>query len=402
MTDTKTAQVTDADSALAAAQQLLNDVTSGRWVTGRLKAGGPITPPMEEAAKPIHQLEAAGFGWFVPKVQPLQAAVDRMAVDARWAQTYIDTWQRTSDKINEIGKLLDQYSSSDTTKWQGLAALRYRDRAAEIATALEALDTVDKAKAEAAEELAQVASDAYRQSGQLLTSLVQQLISSLSLAQATSGGMTAQAMADATNLVSSCAARIADVERELIGSVNNLIEGTYTSGQINPVVTDSQAVGALGIWGQIYKAIAAAFGGKTDDELPEPIVPMTAGAAGITAAAKKKWPNRKDYKSATGYGRDWHQAMAELERAHEGKYLINGWRVDKIERTLGGKKRVDFMMVNDTTKEIQVVDYYTGKVEPRSHIDKSWSYQNEPYIQDLKAKGYTYRAPATGYTDVLH
>ena len=379
MSDIKTAQAADADSALAAAQKLLQDVTSGKWVTGRLKAGGPITPPMDEASKPIHQLDVAGLGWFTPRVQPLQDAVDRMAVNAQWAKSYVDTWQRVSDKIDGIEQLLAQYSSTGTQEWQGLAASLYRDRATEIRTALEALATIDEAKTEAAEQLAQVASDAYRQANQLLAGPVQQLISSLRQSQATqSGGVSVQDMANATKLAADCGRQIANLQHDLDTSVNNLIEGSYTSGQLNPVVTDEQAVGALGIWGQIYKAIAQAFGAKTDDELPQPVIPMSAGAAGITAAARKKWPNRKNYKSATGYGRDWHQAMAELERAHEGKQLVNGWRVEKVERTLGGKKRVDFLMVRDNPKEIQVVDYYTGKVEPRSHMDKSWSYQNEP------------------------
>jgi hypothetical protein len=97
------------------------------------------------------------------------------------------------------------------------------------------------------------------------------------------------------------------------------------------------------------------------------------------------------------YGTAFHNAIKDLERASEGKYLLNGWKVTKVERTMGGTKRVDFMMVHEQRKEIQVVDYYTGQVEPRSHIDKSWSYKNEPEIQALIQQGYKFREPITGF-----
>jgi hypothetical protein len=114
------------------------------------------------------------------------------------------------------------------------------------------------------------------------------------------------------------------------------------------------------------------------------------------------WPKRENYKPAQ-YGTAFHNAMKELERPFEGQALKDGWRVAKIERTVGGTKRVDTMYINDTTKKIFVGDYVTGPTESVAHSTKSWQYMNEPEILALRRQGYEYQqAPAMAHPSHLH
>jgi hypothetical protein len=113
------------------------------------------------------------------------------------------------------------------------------------------------------------------------------------------------------------------------------------------------------------------------------------------------WPNRANYKPAQ-YGTAFHNAMKELERPFEGQQLKYGWRVAKVERTVGGTKRVDTMYINDTTKRIFVGDYVTGPTESVAHATKSWQYMNEPEILALRRQGYEYQqAPAMAHPSHL-
>jgi hypothetical protein len=122
------------------------------------------------------------------------------------------------------------------------------------------------------------------------------------------------------------------------------------------------------------------------------------GGGGPKGSGSGKWPKRSDYKTPAEYGTAFHNAMKELERPFEGQQLKYGWRVAKIERTVGGTKRVDTMYINDTTKKIFVGDYVTGPTESVAHATKSWQYMNEPEILALRRQGYDYQqAPAMAH-----
>lgn len=85
-----------------------------------------------------------------------------------------------------------------------------------------------------------------------------------------------------------------------------------------------------------------------------------------------------------------HAMIAQAMRPDEGKLHGEGWRLVKVERTVGGTKRVDEMWVNDTKKRVFVADTFTGEVEPPEHYQKGWDYAKEPEIKALLDQGYTY------------
>jgi hypothetical protein len=104
-----------------------------------------------------------------------------------------------------------------------------------------------------------------------------------------------------------------------------------------------------------------------------------------------------------------HAMVKEAMRPFEGKTLESGWQVLAVERTVGGKKRVDELWLDDGVKtgsgmkRIFVVDTYTGKVEPPEHRQKGWDYAKEPQIKAYIDQGYMYDySPAIKHPEMLH
>lgn len=87
-------------------------------------------------------------------------------------------------------------------------------------------------------------------------------------------------------------------------------------------------------------------------------------------------------------GAQIHRDIARAERPFEGRLLANGYRVAGVERRFGGTGRPDVVYVNDRTRHILIIDYYTGPVEPNTHRSRVQDYRNLPDIQALRRQGY--------------
>jgi hypothetical protein len=394
----------EAQAYLDRANGLLRSLIDGTWVMGGLNANGGLTED-DQATKPIQQLEAAGLGWLVDKVRPLQEVHDRMRLNIAAIRNYADAWDRTGEKIKAVADQLAGCVPSDTASWCGVAGDSYRARAAEMVPALQAAATLAAAKSAASIRMGAVTSDARRQVGELLTRLVGELISYVNQATAAQGGLTTEIVSQATQMIDSYAKPIAEIEQNLAKSAENL-HGPGASGRANQVITDDQALGMMGTIGAIYKDIALWLSGKPNPDLLEISPPggRTPGARTPTVRRTqdreatepqqqqltRPWPRREDYDNPTSYGRDKHNALAEIQRPFEGTQLRNGWEVSKVERTAGGTKRVDVMYVNHEQRRVVVEDYVTGRLESIEHANKGWRYMYEPEIQVLRDQGYSF------------
>jgi len=388
----------EAEAYLARAKSLLQSLNDGSWISNGLNAGGGLTED-DQSTKPSQQLEAAGLGWLVEKVRPLQEVHDRMRLNVSAIRNYADAWQRTGEKISSVAEQLAGCVPTDTQSWCGVAGDRYRARAAEMVPALQAAATLAAAKSAASIRMGEVTSDARRQVGELLTRLVGELISYVNQAMAAQGGLTTEIVSQATQMIDSYAKPVAEIEKKLTESAENLL-GPGASGRVNQVITDDQAVGMLGTIGAIYKDLARWLNGQPNTELPEISPPgnRTPGARPPTVTRPQQqereltrpWPRREDYDNPTSYGRDKHNALAEIQRPFEGTQLRNGWEVSKVERTAGGTKRVDVMYVNHAQRRVVVEDYVTGRLESVEHANKGWRYMYEPEIQVLRDQGYQF------------
>jgi hypothetical protein len=96
------------------------------------------------------------------------------------------------------------------------------------------------------------------------------------------------------------------------------------------------------------------------------------------------------------YGQRFHEMLKSVEHKVE---LAEGWRLIAIDERVGEKGRPDYVYVNDTKKQVLVVDVYTGTKdeiqtasgpESISHNKKGWLYSTEPLIRDLVLRGYNF------------
>lgn len=275
MTTTTQAPAAAVEALLARAKSLLLSINNGEWIANGLSASGGLGPG-EETTKPIQRLDAAGLGYLTPRVQPLQDVANRLTLQTAAIQNYADAWQRTGQKIDDVARRLSEIAVNDTGSWFGLAGDNYRSRVDEMTTALEAAAMLCAAQSVAAVKMGAVAADARRQVNELLNKLVDELISYVKQAEATSGGVTAETMAEATKLINSYAQPIAALEQKVAQSVTNLL-GPGGSGRANQaVVDDDQAIAPLGMIGQIYKAVVEWLKGEVDTEVPGISPPGTA------------------------------------------------------------------------------------------------------------------------------
>jgi hypothetical protein len=97
-----------------------------------------------------------------------------------------------------------------------------------------------------------------------------------------------------------------------------------------------------------------------------------------------------------------HEMVKQAQRPFEGQ-SHGDWVLAKVERTVGGRKRVDAMWIDHKRKLILVEDTFTGLAEDPGHVAKGWEYMNEKEIADLRAKGYRYTyVPAMKHPEHVH
>lgn len=379
------------------------DAVNGRgWVAGGLSADGDMSA-LGETMRPIDQLNSAGLSQLSGYVQPLQDVLDRLAGNASVIQSFADTWQRVSSSVDQVGQQL-----SAPADWLGDSADSYRGRVTEVSGALHETATVSAAVGTLATTMGQVVAGARRNANDLLTDLVRRLISYVRQAAAAEGGVTPNVLAQATNMINAYQEPILSVEEKLRQTMDNV--SSLLGGGSAPVrlamtrIRPGQRPGTGD-----FPILEGGGGGRGYGGGPTTSGPYRPGVIdrlieifrgkgpakpielpSTKPQQQKPWPKREDYQNNRDYGRDVGNALKDKMRPFEGTQLKDGWEVYKVERTVGGTKRVDVMYVNHEKQQILVEDYFTGEVQSLEHVNKGWAYKNEPEIQDLVNKGYKY------------
>jgi uncharacterized protein YukE len=230
-------------------------VTGGGWVAPSLGAGGNVAA-LDATMRPIDALPPAGLGFLTGYVQPLQSVLDRMAGKASVIQSVADSWQQVSGQVDQIQQHLTSAAATDTARWQGAAGDQYRARAAEITSALGQIVALSKAASSATTTMGQALASGRQQAGGLLTTLVQQLISSTGPAVATQGGVTPDVLAEATNTISSYASPISTIEQQVRQTIGNVQpQLTALANAMNSASTTAPAATQARDLGQTTKTI---------------------------------------------------------------------------------------------------------------------------------------------------
>jgi hypothetical protein len=220
-----------------------------------MSSSGSSLSALDAAIRPIDALAAAGLGWLTSYVQPLQDVVDRMAGRSSVIQTFTDGWQRAAAVVEQVQQGLERAVSTGVANWQGDAGDAYRARAREVTTALRGVVALAAATGTSARGMGEAAANARQHAGDLLTDLVQRLISYVSQAKAVEGGVTSNVMAQATALVNSYQAPISEVEQELRQAFATAL-GKLT-GEVQVASIGSAGVGAavLSTWQELKKQL---------------------------------------------------------------------------------------------------------------------------------------------------
>jgi hypothetical protein len=258
---------TEADRYAEEALALLNSIKSGEWIPPGLTAGGGLAA-LDATMRPVDDLPRAGLDWLVPHVQPLQSVLDRLAGQAAVIQSFADAWQRAADKVEEIRDHLSRTSATDTAEWLGPAADAYRGRARELELALQSAAAVSAATGIVARQMGEVVADARRKVNELLTDLVQRLISYARQAIAAEGGVTPNVVSQCTNMINSYREPIAEIERKLEQAMDAIRPPTQQVPGPRPISGEDVAEVATGIasitpWGRIlrlWRALRGLFG----------------------------------------------------------------------------------------------------------------------------------------------
>jgi hypothetical protein len=130
---------------------------------------------------------------------------------------------------------------------------------------------------------------------------------------------------------------------------------------------------------------------RTGTGKPPPTTHPTTVAQAQAQVAQVAQNGRPGNLSAARIGQQVHRWITDGLRPTEGTLLHGGeWEVFSIDRTVGGKGRPDEVYINHTTKQVLVVDTYTGPVETAAHNAKGWLYAKEPQIANLLNQKYTY------------
>lgn len=352
------------------ASSLQESIASGSWVGTGLSALGTGLDTVAMVTNPIATLVSYGFNYLIEHIKPLQDSLNWLAGDAAQISGYAATWHNVATSVGQSGQTFTTSLTTDTAGWTGTAATNYRAAASDTVNTIQASSTAADTLGSVTALIGGLVSAARTLIRDLVSQATGQFVQ-LGLIALTGVG-TIWAARQATVAVVAWMRRIADVVRNVTGSLTKL----------QPLMQRLA---------QLWTDIKQAFTART----PKPAAPTPPAAPAPTTAAASTakttaWPKRSDYDNPTDFGRDKHNALAEILRPFEGTKLKNGWEVSKVERTVGGTKRVDVMYVNHAEKRILVEDYVTGQTESVAHASKGWNYMNEPEIQNLVNQGYKY------------
>lgn len=250
MTTDVAAATQDAETATS-----LRDTVSGNgWVADGLSANGSMAA-LDATIRPIDMLPAAGLDFLTSYVQPLQDVVDRMAGKSAAIQTFADGWQRAATAVEQVQQQLGQAVTAGTAQWQGTAGDAYRGRATEITAALQGASALATATGAAARTMGAATASARQQAGDLVTDLVQRLISYVGQAKAAQGGLTPTVMSQATQLINSYQAPVTDIEQQLRQTVSKAQQQVDGTVQVASVATPAIGSSILGTWNALQQRL---------------------------------------------------------------------------------------------------------------------------------------------------
>ncbi|CAM3998474.1 hypothetical protein KIPE111705_35415 [Kibdelosporangium persicum] len=194
---------------------------------------------LSASMRPVDALSAAGLGQLTGLVAPLQQILDRMEGNASGVHAFLDAWMTVSNRITQIQGQLGQAVAQGTADWRGTSADQYRARADGFSRSLAEFASAAKEAAAVVQLTAEVIGQSRSAANDLITDMIQRLISLVRHLMALEGGMTSMVLAQAGDLVSTFAKPVANIERQALAGVAN------AEKPINTLITTIGAITRL-------------------------------------------------------------------------------------------------------------------------------------------------------------
>lgn len=107
---------------------LAQAIDSGSWIDASVAGLGAALETVGAAIDPIGTLAAAGVGWLIEHVQPLQDALDMLAGNPTLVEAHAMTWDNIANECFAMSEAMAGLVDADVESWDGEAADAYRDK----------------------------------------------------------------------------------------------------------------------------------------------------------------------------------------------------------------------------------------------------------------------------------
>lgn len=200
-----------------------NGIQSGNWVEIGIGTAGAGLEALSIAMDPAGALLSAGVAWLMEHVEPLSQILDQLAGNADAVASHAATWRNVAQAVGEVAADFGPVVAADTAGWTGSASDAYRTRGADLTNLLFAASTASGGVGTAVEMAGMIVGVVREVVRDLIADLVGRLIAWAAEVAFTLGLATPVVVAQATSAIAKWAARIAEIVRQLIRTINNLL-----------------------------------------------------------------------------------------------------------------------------------------------------------------------------------
>ncbi|MEU0882674.1 hypothetical protein ABZ345_29050 [Lentzea sp. NPDC005914] len=205
------------------AADLKAGIESGNWIDIGLGVAGVALEGLSIYVDPLGSLLSAGVSWLIEHVKPLSDALDWLAGNADLVGAHGRTWHNVGNAVSEVHDDYVRDVAADTSGWQGAAGDAYRAAAAKTADVLKGASSAANGFGSAVEMAGTVVGVVREFVRDLVADLVGRLIVWAAEVAATAGFAAPLVAAQAASAVARWGAKIGDIIKKLVRTINKLM-----------------------------------------------------------------------------------------------------------------------------------------------------------------------------------
>lgn len=198
-------------------------IDSGSWIEIGLGIAGVGLEALSFVVDPIGSLLSAGVGWLIEHVKPLSDVLDKLAGNADLVAAHAQTWQNVAKAVADVHDDYVRDVAADTSGWQGPAGDAYRRAAGTTADVLSGGSTAADGLSSAVRLAGVVVAVVREFVRDMIADLVGRLIAWAGEAVFTLGAAAPVIAEQAATAVARWAAKIGDIIKKLVRTINNLM-----------------------------------------------------------------------------------------------------------------------------------------------------------------------------------